>query len=137
MLCYKGGIECRKHTSSKRTKHRDAQGKGTYARKGHSGKILQGPKVSRRRGKVLQGLPIRHASDSSVESNMEQALGQRRRYENVINKTHNGNVLRCKFNESREGKIRGFSYLESLKKCKRRLHWGTFFEDSLLGLKKG
>jgi hypothetical protein len=55
----------------------------------------------------------------------------------VVNKTHNGNVLRCKFNEPREGKIDGFSYLESLKKHKRRLHWGIFFEDSLVGLKKG
>jgi hypothetical protein len=111
-------IECRKHTSSKHTEHRDAQGKGTYARKGHSGKILQGPKVSRRRGKVLQGLRIRHASDGSVERNMEPTLGQRRRYANVINKTHNGNVLRCKFNEPREGKLGGFSYLESLKNVK-------------------
>ena len=130
-------IECRKHTSSKNTEYRDAQGKGTYARKGHSGKILQGPKVSRRRGKVLQGLCIRNALDGSVESNLDLALGQRRGYANVINKTHNGNVLRCKFNEPREGKISGFSYLESLKKHKRRLHWGTFFKDSLVGSKKG
>jgi hypothetical protein len=80
---------------------------------------------------------MRHASDGSVESNMEPTLGQRRGYANAINKTHNGNVLRCKFNEPREGKLGGFSYLESLKKCKRRLHWGTFFEDSLVGSKKG
>jgi hypothetical protein len=86
---------------------------------------------------VLQGLRIRHASDGSVESNMELALDQRRRYANVINKTHNGNVLRCKFNEPREGKLDGFSYLESLKKRKRRLQWGTFFEGSLVGSKKG
>jgi hypothetical protein len=59
------------------------------------------------------------------------------RYANAVNKTHNGNVLRCKFNEPREGKLGGFSYLESLKKHKRRLHWGTFFEDSLVGSKKG
>jgi hypothetical protein len=64
-------------------------------------------------------------------------LDQRRRYENVVNKTHNGNVLQCKFNDPREGKLSGFSYLESLKKCKRRLHWDTFFEDSLVGSKKG
>jgi hypothetical protein len=115
MLRYKGGIKCHKHTSSKRTKHRDAQGKGTYERKGHSGKILQGPKVSRRRGKVLQGLHIRHASDGSVERNMESTLDQRCRYANVVNKTHNGNVLRCKFNEPKEGKLDGFSYLESEK----------------------
>jgi hypothetical protein len=37
---------------------------------------------------------------------------------------------------SREGKLNGFSYLESLKKCKRRLHWGTFFEGSLVSSKK-
>jgi hypothetical protein len=70
--------------------------------------------VSRRRGKVLQVLRIRHALDSSVDSNMEPALGQRRGYANAINKTHNGNVLRCDFNELREGKLGGFSYLESL-----------------------
>jgi hypothetical protein len=74
--------------------------------------------VSRRRGKVLQGLCIRHASDGSVESNMELALGQRCRYVNAINKTHNGNILRCKFNEPREGKLDEFSYLESLKNIK-------------------
>jgi hypothetical protein len=55
----------------------------------------------------------------------------------VVNKTHNGNVLRCKFNEPREGKLGGFSCLESLKKHKRRLHWGTFFEGSLVSSKKG
>jgi hypothetical protein len=74
--------------------------------------------VSRCRGKVLQGLLIRHALDGSVESNMEPEFGQRCRYANVINKTHNGNVLRCKFNEPREGKLDGFSYLESLKNVK-------------------
>jgi hypothetical protein len=46
---------------------------------------LLGPKVSRHRGKVLQGLRIRHASDGSVESNMEPALGQKCRYANAIN----------------------------------------------------
>jgi hypothetical protein len=55
----------------------------------------------------------------------------------VVNKTHNGKVLRCKFNEPREGKLDVFSYLESLKKHKRRLHWGTFFEDSLVDSKRG
>jgi hypothetical protein len=93
--------------------------------------------VSRRRGKVLQGLRIRHISDGSIESNMELVLGQRRGYANVVNKTQNSNVLRCKFKEPIEGKIGGFSYLESLKKCKRRLQWGTFFKSSLVGSKKG
>jgi hypothetical protein len=74
--------------------------------------------VSRRRGKVLQGLRIRYALDGSVESNMEPALGQRRGYAKAINKTHNGNVLRCEFNEPREGKLDDFSYLESLKNVK-------------------
>jgi hypothetical protein len=67
---------------------------------------------------VLHGLRIRHASDGSVERNMESALDQRRRYAKIFNKTHNGNVLRCNFNESREGKIDSFSYLESLKNVK-------------------
>jgi hypothetical protein len=86
---------------------------------------------------MLQGLRIRYALDGSIERNMESALGQRREYANAINKTHNGNFLRCKFNEPREGKLGGFSYLESLKKHKRRLHWGTFFEDCLVSSKKG
>jgi hypothetical protein len=68
---------------------------------------------------------------------MEPALDQRRRYANMVNKTHNHNVLRCKFNKPREGRLDGFSYLESLKKRKRRLRWGTFFEGSLFGSKKG
>jgi hypothetical protein len=86
---------------------------------------------------VIQGLRIRHASNGSVESNMDPTLGQIRRYANVINKTQNGKVLRCNFNKPREGKLDGFPYLESLKKHKRRLHWGTFFEDSLVITKKG
>jgi hypothetical protein len=99
-------------------KHRDAQGKETYAGKGHSGKIPQGPKVSRRRGKVIQGLRIRHASDGLVESTMEPSLIQICRYANAVNKTHNGNVLQCKFKELREGRLGGFSYLESLENVK-------------------
>jgi hypothetical protein len=63
--------------------------------------------------------------------------GWRIRYSNTVNKTHNGNVLQCKFKNPREGKLGGFSYLESLKKHKRRLRWGTFFEGSLVGSKKG
>ena len=76
---------------------------------------------------MIQVLRIRHASYGLVESNMEPELGQRHRYENAIKKTHNDNVLRCNFNEPREGKIDGFSYLESLKKRKRRLHYVTSF----------
>ena len=72
----------------------------------------------RRRGKVLQGLRIRYASDGSVESNMEPTLDQRHKYENTVNKKHNGNVLRRKFNEPREGKLDDFSYLERLKNVK-------------------
>jgi hypothetical protein len=67
---------------------------------------------------VLQGLRIRHALDGSVESNMEPALDQRHGYVNAVNKTHNGNVLRCEFNKLREGKLDGFSYLKSLKNVK-------------------
>jgi hypothetical protein len=44
---------------------------------------------------------------------------------------HNDNVLQCNFNEPREGKLDGFSFLES----KMRLHWGTFFEGSLVSEK--
>jgi hypothetical protein len=79
--------ECCKHTSSRHKDKNDVQRKDTQE------KSLLGPKVSRCRGKVLQGLHIRHASDGSVESNMEPTLDQRCRYANTINKTHNGNVL--------------------------------------------
>jgi hypothetical protein len=48
-------------------------------------------------------------------------LDQIHRYSIAVNKTHNGNVLRCKFNKPKEGKLGNFSYLESVKKCKRRL----------------
>ena len=85
----------------------------------------------RRRGKVLQGLRIRYALDGSVERNMDPTLCQRLIYANVVKKTHNGNVLRCNFSEPREGKLDGFSYLESLKKHKRRLHWGNIKGDSI------
>ena len=59
------------------------------------------------------------------------------RYENAVDRTHDGNVLRCKFIEPKEGKLGDFSYLENLKKHKRKLHWGTFFVNSLVGSKKG
>jgi hypothetical protein len=49
----------------------------------------------------------------------------------------NNDNVQCSFNEPIEGKIGGFFILESLKKCKRRLHWGTFFESSPLGSKRG
>jgi hypothetical protein len=94
---------------TRRKDNTDVQSKDTQK------KSLLGTKVSGRRGKVLQGLRIRHASDGSVKSNMEPTLDQICRYENMVNKTHNGNVLQCKFNEPREGKLDDFSYLESLK----------------------
>jgi hypothetical protein len=103
--------ECRKHIILRRKDKTDVQDKDTRK------KSLLGPKVSRCKGKVLQGLHIRYVSDGSAESNMEPALAQRCGYANAINKTHNGNILRCKFNEPREGKLGGFSYLESLKKA--------------------
>jgi hypothetical protein len=116
----------------------DVQSKDTWK------KFLLGPKVLRCKGKLLQGLRMRHVSDGLVERNMDLVLVQRHGYanvinktHNVINKTHNGNFLQCKFNEPREGKIDNFSYLESLKKHKRRLQWGTFFEGSLVDSKKG
>jgi hypothetical protein len=63
MLRYKGGTSvARKHTSSRCKEHTNAQSKETCAGKGHSGKIPPWVKVSGRRGKVLQGLHIRHAS---------------------------------------------------------------------------
>jgi hypothetical protein len=49
---------------------------------------------------------------------------------------HNDNILLFNFNKPRECKINDFSYLESLKNHKRGLHWGTFFECTLVGSKK-
>ena len=94
-----------------------AQGQDWCSGKWYSEKILQWPKVLRRKGKLLLGWWVKDA--------------------NAVDRTHNGNVLRCKFNEPREGNLDGFSYLESLKKHKRKLHWGTFFDNSLVGSKKG
>jgi hypothetical protein len=51
------------------------------------GKIPPWVKVSGRRGKVLEGLRMRHALGVLFESNMEPALGQRIRNVNEINKT--------------------------------------------------
>jgi hypothetical protein len=73
MLRYKGGSSVANIlVPSARTQ--GCSGKRDICKKRTLGKILQGPKVSRRRGKVLQGLRIRHASDGSVESNMEPAF---------------------------------------------------------------
>jgi hypothetical protein len=137
MLRYKGGLSVTYILVPSTRNTWMLREKRDICRKRTLGKNPPWAKVSRHRGKVLQGLHIRHASDGSVESNMELALGQRCRYANVINKTHNGNILRCKFNKPREGKLDGFSYFESLKKSKRRLEWGTFFEGSLVSSKKG
>jgi hypothetical protein len=57
----------------------------------------------------------------SDESNMELTLGQNARIQMRLT-GHNDNALQCNFNEPREGKLGGFSFLESLKRCKRRLH---------------
>jgi hypothetical protein len=62
MLRYKGGNECHKNTSSRRKEHTNAHSKETCAGKGHSGKNPSWVKVSEHRGKVLQGLRIRHDS---------------------------------------------------------------------------
>jgi hypothetical protein len=98
-----------------------------HMQKGTLGKNLHGPKVSSQRGKVLQGLHIRHASDGSVERNMEPVLGQRRRYANTINKTHNGNILRCKFNKPREGKIGCFFIFRESEKAQKKTPVGYLF----------
>ena len=79
--------ECHKHASSQCKEQTNSQSKETCGGKGHSRKIPPWVKVSGHRGRVLQGLRIRHASDGSIESNMEPTLGQRRKNENVINKT--------------------------------------------------
>jgi hypothetical protein len=63
MLRYKGGMSVtRNHTSSRHKENTNSQRKETCAGKGHSGKIPPWVKVSGRKGKVLQGLHMRHAS---------------------------------------------------------------------------
>jgi hypothetical protein len=54
--------ECHKHTSSKCKEHTNAHNKETCAGKRKLEKIPPLVKVSDRRGKVIQGLRIRHAS---------------------------------------------------------------------------
>jgi hypothetical protein len=87
MLCYQGGTSVANILSSKRKEHTDAQSKETCAGKGHAGKSLQGSRCQDVEEKMLQGLRMRHASDGSVEDNMEPALGQRHGDANSINKT--------------------------------------------------
>jgi hypothetical protein len=86
MLRYKGG------TSVADILVRSARNTQMLRARGHmqerdTQKSPQWVKVSRRRGKMIQGLCIRHASNGSVESNMELALDQRCGNENEINKT--------------------------------------------------
>jgi hypothetical protein len=88
MLHYKGGTSvASNNTSSRHKEHTNAQSKETCAGKGHSGKIPPWVKVSGRRGKVLQGLHIRHASKVQLRETWSPTLGQRHRDENVIRKT--------------------------------------------------
>jgi hypothetical protein len=66
MLRHKGGTSfTRNNTSSKCKEHTNSQRKETYAGKGHSGKIPPWVKVSSCKGKIIQGLRIRH--DSKVQ----------------------------------------------------------------------
>jgi hypothetical protein len=108
ILRYKGGSSVANISVPSARNTWMLRAKGHMQEKGHLGKILQGKNVSRRRGKVIQVLHIKHASYGSNERNMEPALGQRHRYANAINKIHNGNVLRCNFNDPKEGKLGGF-----------------------------
>jgi hypothetical protein len=43
-----------------------------------------------------------------LRATWSRSLGQRHGYVNAVNKTHNGNVLWCKFNEPREGNLSQF-----------------------------
>jgi hypothetical protein len=63
MIRYKGGASFqRKHTSSRHKEHTNNKRKETCVGKGHSGKFPPWVKVSGRRGKVIQGLHMSHAS---------------------------------------------------------------------------
>jgi hypothetical protein len=69
ILHYKGGTSvASKHTSSNRKEHTNSQSKETCGGKGHLRKIPPWVKVSGHRGRVLQGLRIRHASKVQLRS---------------------------------------------------------------------
>jgi hypothetical protein len=108
ILCYKGGTSVtRKHTSSKCKEHTNYQSKETCAGKGNSGKIPPWVKVSSRRGKSATRVAYKACFKGSVESNMELALGQRRKYENLINKD-TMRPIQCNFYDPKEGKLVSF-----------------------------
>jgi hypothetical protein len=63
ILCYKGGTSVTNNNTISRPKeHTNSQNKETCVGKGHSGKIPPWVKELGCRGKVLQGLRIRHDS---------------------------------------------------------------------------
>ena len=72
----------------------------------------------------------------SVESNMEPTLGQNTGMQMQLAR-HNETPFNVILTSPEKVNFVVFSFLESLKKHKRRLHWGTFFECSLVGSKKG
>ena len=100
------------------------------------GKFLHGSRCQVIEARSDTRLLYKACFKGSVESNMEPTLGQRCRDENVINKTQ-WNPLQCNLMSPLKVRSVVFSHLESLKKHKIRLHWGTFFEGSLVSSKKG
>jgi hypothetical protein len=86
-------------------------------RKRTLGKIPPWVKVSRCRGKSATRLAYKACFKGSVERNMEPTLGQNVGMQMRLT-GHNDNTLQCNFNEPREGKLGGFSFLESLKNTK-------------------
>ena len=87
------------------------------SRKWYSGKILQWLKVLKRRHKLLLGWWVKDA--------------------NAVDRTHNGNVLRCNFNEPREGNLGVFHIYRVWKNIKGNSVGVPFFVNSLVGSKKG
>jgi hypothetical protein len=85
-------------------------------------KIPPWVKVSYHEGKSATRLGFKECFEGSVNRNMKLELGQRCKDETCdVIKYEQQESFHVKFYEPREGKISGFSHLESLKNTKRRL----------------
>ena len=128
MLRYKGGTRVAiNNTSSKCKEHSNAQSKETCAGNGHSGKIPPWVKVSGRRGKVLQGLHIRHASKVLLKETWSQNYAKDAEMQMQLGR-HNETPFNAFLRSPEKVSLVVFSRLESLKKCKRRLQGVPFSE---------
>jgi hypothetical protein len=128
--------ECHKHTSSKCKEHTNSHRKETCVEKLYSKKIPPQVKVSSRRGKVLQGLHIRHASKVHLRETWSRYYAKDTEMKMRLAR-HDETPFNVFFTSPEKVGSVVFSCLESLKKRKRRLDWGNFFKGILVVSKKG